>query len=398
MLAFERYFRRYSYQIAGAVSQIVGLGLMYVYSNYVDVDEFALFVVINVINGAVTILFTLGYNPVFLKRMARPEFVKREELNRFLSFSLLSGLAAVLTSGGALYLFWSYNLGREYIVIAVLYWASTYGLTTWNFVLSAYHKFFVLGLFQLIHIGIKAISFAFLYELSPLSLLVAHIVGVFILVLIAIWHYRGRLALLKWTCPNIRAIWPESRWLYAESYANYLSKEFDAVLVTAVAPQKFLVSFYILQRVQKVYAVMYSTFEKEDLSLALRGEIGKMRAERIWIVAGLTIVGIGLATNFLPAYFNKLDAQMVPYVGLMLGGLFMSYLLYTKFRIEAFVKHGAKQRLRVTLVYLTSGYLLLALLFSFFGVKALFAFHLAASLGVTIFFKWPFNPTKGASE
>ena len=398
MLAFERCFRRYSYQIAGAVSQLVGIGMIYVYSNFVDVDEFSLFVVINVINGAVTVLFTLGYNPVFLKRMARSEFVKREELNRFLSFSLLSGLSAVLVSGGVLYSLWSYNLGREYIIVALLYWASTYGLTTWNFVLSAYHRFFVLAVFQLIYIGVKAILFVFLYEWSPLSLLIAHIVGVFILGLIAIWYYRDHLTLLKWIWPNIRSIWPESRFLYAESYANYLSKELDAVLVTAVAPQKFLVSFYILQRVQKVFAVMYSTFEKEDLSLALRGTIGKKRAERLWIVAGLTILGIGLVINFLPNHFNKLDPQMVPYVGLMLGGLFMSYLLYTKFRIAAFVEHGAKQRLRVTLAYLISGYLLLALLFPFFGVEVLFAFHLAASLGMAIFFRWPFYRAKGASE
>lgn len=385
MRAFERFARRYSYQLMSAIAQLIGIWLIYVYSNSVDVEEFALFVVINVINGAVTVLFSFGYNPIFLKRMSSPGVDKEVELNRYISFSCVSGFLAILFASVVLRLFWTYSLGKEYIMFGVFYWSCTFGMTALNFVLNSVHRFEILGLFQLGHVVGKAIVFFLLLGLSPLSLLLAHTLSGIVVGLLVLRYFRQRAFRVRWDWPRLRILWKESRFLYAESYANYLSKEFDSVLVTAIAPKKFLVSFYILQRVQKVFVVMYSTFEKEDLSFALKGQRNGRRMERLVLLGCLTLGGIVSVVLFLPGLFNKLDPAMAPYISLMLSGLLLSYCTYTRLRIDLFVEQGARARLAVTLWYLLSGYALLALMFPIFGSKVLFAFHLSGSFGMLIY-------------
>ena len=382
MRAFEGFYRRYSYQLASGLSQLIGIWLIYVYSNFVDVEEFALFVVINVINGGVTVLLSLGYNPYFVRKMSLPNAVKRDELNEYVTFSAASGLAAVALSSLALVVVEPGHSSLEICLIASSYWLCTYFMTTFNFILNALHRFAEIGYWQLLHVVCKAVLFLMCYKYCTLSLVVSHSAGSAVLALLLGVYYRRQLMSLRLRRPRLREVWTESRFLYLESYANYFSKELDAVLVTLLATQRFLVSFYILQRVQKVFIVVYTTFEKEDLSLALKGQSSVRRKERLVILASVTLLGVVCSVIFLPKFFNKLDPDMAPFISLMLFGLLLSYFTYSRARIDAFVNVGAKKRLIVTLWYLITGYGLLGLLFPFFGQYGLFGFHLAGSVGI----------------
>ena len=357
---------------------------MYTYTNQSDIEQLNYFIVVNILNSIVTILLSLGYNSYFIKRSSQIDFKPVAETSQYLTFSIVNLIFSVFISAGFLYFMYGYSL--DYLPLAILYWSGTFILQILIFILRSKHFFSQIGYYQLATALLKIIIFFCVYQIYKFSIMWAHFLSIYTTALVFIFLNMSRIRKYKLVKLNLRSVWKESKFLYFEGFVNYSTKELDTLLVSVLAKPDFLITFYLLKRVEKIFQVFYSTIEKQKLSFSLRNDPFKSENKYVNLIFLGSVISFLILVIYGPEYVDKLEVKWVYYFPFLIVGLYLSYWIYIRSKIVAFVKHGSRERFLVSVKYLVCGYSVMLALSILFGQKALFTFSIFGSLSYHLVF------------